>query len=123
MKKRILIIDDSEFIRLSLKFMLEEIGFEIVEAESGPAALKLLETDKDVIAAFVDILMPEMDGFELICKIRENKEYENIMLIMVTTETEIDQVEKALEFGANEYIMKPVMKDVIQSKLAILGLI
>jgi len=123
MKKKILIIDDSEFIRLSLKFMLEEMGFEIVEAESGPSALKFLETDKDVIAAFVDILMPEMDGFELICKIRENKEYENIMLIMVTTETEIDQVEKALEFGANEYIMKPVMKDIIQSKLAILGLI
>jgi len=123
MKKKILIIDDSEFIRLSIKFMLEEMGFEIFEAESGPAALKALEKDKDIIAAFVDILMPEMDGFELICKIRENKAYENIMLIMVTTETEIDKVEKALEFGANEYIMKPVMKDIIQSKLAILGLI
>lgn len=123
MKKKILIIDDSEFIRLSIKFMLEEMGFEIVEAESGPAALKVLEAEKDISAAFVDILMPEMDGFELICKIRENKAFENITLIMVTTETEMEQVEKALEFGANEYIMKPVMKDVIESKLAILGLI
>ncbi|HNY09995.1 MAG TPA: response regulator [Candidatus Wallbacteria bacterium] len=123
MNKKILVIDDSEFIRLSLKLMLEEIGFEIVEAESGPAALKALENNKDIIAAFVDILMPDMDGFELICRIRENKEYENVMLIMVTTETEMEQVEKALKFGANEYIMKPVMKDVIQSKLAILRLL
>ena len=66
--------------------------------------------------------MPEMNGFEFVCAVRKDDQYKDMKLMMVTTETEMAQVIKALEAGANEYVMKPFTKDMIVEKLTLMGL-
>jgi two-component system chemotaxis response regulator CheY len=70
----------------------------------------------------VDWNMPEMNGFEFIQAVRAEHSYDGVLLMMVTTETEMDQISKALEAGANEYVMKPFTQEVILEKLQMLGM-
>jgi two-component system chemotaxis response regulator CheY len=71
----------------------------------------------------VDWNMPVMNGYELVCAVRANVLLSHIRIMMVTTETSMTQVEKALAAGANEYLMKPFTKEQLLEKLTILGLI
>ena len=66
--------------------------------------------------------MPEMNGYEFVCAVRKDDQYKDMRLMMVTTETEMSQVVKALEAGADEYVMKPFTKEMIVEKLTIMGL-
>ena len=65
--------------------------------------------------------MPVMNGYELVQQLRSNEDFNDIKVMMVTTETEMTQVVKALEAGANEYLMKPFTKEIMLEKLALLG--
>ncbi|MFT5441727.1 MAG: two-component system chemotaxis response regulator CheY, partial [Myxococcota bacterium] len=76
-----------------------------------------------VEVALVDWNMPHMNGFEFVQAVRADKQYEDVQIVMVTTETEMEQVTKALEAGANEYIMKPFSQEVIGDKLSMLGIL
>jgi two-component system chemotaxis response regulator CheY len=71
--------------------------------------------------ALVDWNMPGMNGLEFVQAVRAEHSYDGILLMMVTTETEMDQVAKALAAGANEYVMKPFTQEVILEKLQMLG--
>ncbi len=119
---RALVIDDSTAVRTILKRILTDVGFDVVEASQGREALQRLKQSEKVDLALVDWNMPEMNGYEFIVEVRSNHSYDHIRLMMVTTETEIAQVAKALEAGANEYIMKPFTKDMILEKLSLLGM-
>jgi two-component system chemotaxis response regulator CheY len=119
---RVLIVDDSKSIRMILGKILREIGFEIVEAADGQQALDRLNQGEEVGLMLVDWNMPVMNGFEFICAVRANVLLSDIRIMMVTTETSMTNVEKALAAGANEYLMKPFTKEVLLEKLAILGL-
>jgi len=101
---------------------LKEIGFEVSEAGHGREALERLKEIGTPDLALVDWNMPEMDGFEFVRAVRADHAYDSMRLMMVTTETEMEQVAKALEAGANEYVMKPFTKDVILEKLDLLGI-
>lgn len=117
-----LIVDDSKATRLILKKILKEVGFEeCVEAAHGREALERLATGTPDLA-LVDWNMPEMDGYELLCAIRARRELDKMPIMMVTTETEVEQVTRALSAGANEYVMKPFSSDIIRDKLALLGI-
>ena len=117
-----LIIDDSRTMRLMLRKMLEGLGYETLEAADGLEALQQLENHPGVRLALVDWNMPEMSGYEFVCAVRKNPVFDGVMLMMVTTETEMSQVAKALEAGANEYVMKPFTKEIIVEKLGLLGM-
>lgn len=117
-----IVIDDSKAIRALLGKFLRELGFEVSEAGDGKEALERLQEKPGATVAMVDWNMPEMDGYDFICCVRANQAYDNLRLIMVTTETEMSQVAKALEAGADEYIMKPFTKEMITEKLDMLGL-
>ena len=120
---RALVIDDSRAIRLILGKIVKEIGFDVLEAGNGLEALEQLKnSDSNIDLALVDWNMPEMNGYEFVCAVREDPQYNDLMLMMVTTETEMSQVVKALEAGANEYLMKPFTKDMILDKLNVMGL-
>lgn len=124
MSKRALVIDDSKTIRRILKKMLLEVGFdEVAEAGDGVEALEILRTGEKPQIALVDWNMPEMDGYTFIRIVRKRSDFDDLRLMMVTTETELDRVEDALAAGADEYVMKPFTKDVILDKLALLGLV
>jgi len=123
MMSKALVVDDSKTIRMIIRRVLIELGFEVCEAGNGVEALKVLDKEKAAVSlVLADWNMPEMNGLELVKSLRQNPEYASIKVIMVTTETEIGQMTSALEAGANEYVMKPFTKDILVEKLQSLGI-
>ena len=118
---RALVIDDSRTIRLILSRLLGEVGFEVSQAENGKVALELLRGELEVELALVDWNMPEMNGLEFIRSVRADPHFDETKLIMVTTESEIAQIELALDAGVDEYVVKPFTKEVILEKIQMLG--
>ena len=118
-----LVVDDSRAVRMILANTLKELGFEVCEAANGQEALKLIEAagDSTPSLALLDWNMPEMNGFELLKRLRHTPELSSLVIVMVTTETELDQMAAALEAGANEYVMKPFTKDILLEKLLLAG--
>lgn len=117
-----LIVDDSRTIRLTLGRMLREMGYETREAGNGRDALDALQASRDFDLLLVDWNMPVMDGYELLCALKEDGTFRDLRILMVTTETELTAVARALEAGASEYLMKPFSRVAVEEKLALLGL-
>jgi two-component system chemotaxis response regulator CheY len=109
-------------MRSILTRMLRGLGFEVLEAANGREGLQRLQESGKVDLALVDWNMPEMNGLEFIRTVRAEQSYNGVLLMMVTTETEMENVVKALAAGANEYVMKPFTQEVIMEKLQIFGL-
>jgi two-component system, chemotaxis family, chemotaxis protein CheY len=125
MKKmtKALVVDDSKAVRMILARTIRGLGFEVREAANGVEALKLIEIDKtDLKLVLSDWNMPEMDGLELLKRLRQDPELSSLIVIMVTTETEMAQMAVALEAGANEYVMKPFTKEILIEKLELVGI-
>lgn len=118
-----LIVDDSRAIRGIIKKMLGEIGFETVEAAHGMEAIQRLRDAGQVDVMLVDWNMPEMNGLDFVKFMRADSRFASVVLMMVTTETQAEQMAAALEAGANEYVMKPFTEDIISEKLKLLGVI
>ena len=119
---RALVIDDSKAMRSILTRMLQGLGFEVLEATNGRVGLERLEENGKIDLALVDWNMPEMNGLDFVRTVRAEQSYDGVLLMMVTTETETENVVKALAAGANEYVMKPFTREVILEKLQILGM-
>jgi two-component system chemotaxis response regulator CheY len=93
------------------------------EAGNGKEALKVIENESPpVTLVLADWNMPEMNGLDLLKNLRRKPELSSLVVVMVTTETEIDQMAAALDAGANEYIMKPFTKDILVEKLQLAGI-
>ncbi len=118
-----LIIDDSRAVRTILKRTLNGVGFRTSEATNGLEGLEVLSEHDDISIAMVDWNMPQMNGYEFVKAVRANPANDELWLMMVTTETEMGRVVKAMAAGANEYVMKPFTEDVIVEKLKLLGLL
>ncbi len=102
---------------------LKELGFEVREAANGREALEVIEAEKSAVAlVLADWNMPEINGLELLKRLRQNPALASLVVVMVTTETELDQMVEALEAGANEYVMKPFTKDILVEKLQLVGI-
>lgn len=118
---RVLVLDDSTVLRAILKRILEQLGFEVFEAPDGMQGLERLRSAGAMDVALVDWNMPVMSGLEFVQQLRRDDTYASMPILMVTSETDLTHVAQALEAGANEYVMKPVSRESIQEKLAILG--
>ena len=117
-----LVVDDSRAIRMIHGRTLKELGFEVREAGNGIEALAVMEVEKSsVTLVLADWNMPEMNGLELLKRLRQDPALSSLVIIMVTTETELDQMAVALAEGANEYVMKPFTKDILVEKLQLVG--
>lgn len=121
--QRAMVVDDSRAIRLILTRTLAEFGYDVCQAANGKEALSVLEGHQDVSLVLVDWNMPEMNGLEFVKNVRADGRYGEVKLMMVTTETQVEQMITALEAGANEYVMKPFTKEVIEGKLRVLGVL
>jgi two-component system chemotaxis response regulator CheY len=122
MMAKALVVDDSRAVRMILSRTLKELGFEVLEAANGREALDVIEAEKNAVSlVLADWNMPEINGLELLKQLRQKPELASLVVVMVTTETELDQMVAALEAGANEYIMKPFTKDILVEKLQIAG--
>lgn len=121
---RALIVDDSRAMRRIVGRILTDAGFDVLEAADGQEAVDLLETqDSPPDLACVDWNMPVMDGLTLIQQVRKHPEWRAITLMMVTTESEQDQIVRALAAGAHEYLIKPFTGEAMVEKLDLLGLL
>ncbi len=122
--QKAMIIDDSRAMRRILGHTVRELGFDVSEASNGREALrKLDDMGPPVRLMLVDWNMPEMNGLEFVTRLRQDERFQASLIVMVTTETAVDQMVNALEAGANEYVMKPFTKEIIQDKLRLLGLL
>ena len=105
-KKTILIVDDSEFVRSYHSYILEEANFQVVTAVDGSDGLEKLYTNPcDLVLS--DSNMSNMDGYEFIRRVRADKKYSALPIIIVSTESEARDKMKGFEAGANLYIVKP----------------
>ena len=106
MKKKILVVDDSEFVRNYHSHILTQANFEVLTAVDGNDGLEKLYTNRcDVILS--DINMGHMDGYEFIRRVRAESQYEDLPIIIISTEGGTGDKMKGFEAGANLYIVKP----------------
>jgi two-component system chemotaxis response regulator CheY len=117
---RALIVDDSRFVRGYLRGLLEEKGIECEEAADGEAGMDQLSAGLPFDLALVDWNMPVMNGLEMLKQLRAEG-HGGIKVMMVTTEAENDFILRALDAGADEYLMKPFDDEALTEKLAMLG--
>lgn len=123
MPRRALLVDDSHAMRTLLGSQVRALGFEVAEAGNGREALDLLEHGEAVELALVDWNMPVMNGLDFIRAVRGESARAGMCIVVITSETELAQMQVALEAGANEYLMKPFTRDSLGSKLQLLGVL
>ncbi len=120
---KVLIVDDSRALRRMMGDLLRGLAIEVGEASNGREALQWLRANSLPNIALVDWNMPEMDGLEFLREVRRTPSLRQLPVMMVTTETEMDQMVRALAAGANEYLMKPFTQAMIAEKLQLLGIL
>jgi two-component system chemotaxis response regulator CheY len=117
---RALVVDDSRFMRELIKRVVSEMGYEVRQAADGLGALALIADGFQPELALVDWNMPNLNGLEFVRRVRQNSSLASMRIIMVTTEVEQHQMIKALDAGANEYVMKPFTPEGLREKLELL---
>lgn len=104
--KKVLIVDDELHIQVSLGYIMRDAGFEVFTASDGQEGLEVAFREKpDVV--FLDLMMPVKNGFEFCEELRENKEFDDTYIVLLTARGQQEDKKKAIELGANEYITKP----------------
>ena len=106
--KKILLTDDDSRNVFALSKILNERGMVIIKAENGKYALEALENHPDIDLVLMDIMMPEMDGYEAMRQIRSQKKYKNLPVIALTAKAMNNDKQKCIDAGANDYIAKPI---------------
>ncbi|MDD4507183.1 MAG: chemotaxis response regulator CheY [Sulfurospirillaceae bacterium] len=115
---KLLVVDDSSTMRRIIKNTLSRLGFnDVLEAEHGVEAWQIMDKTPDINVLITDWNMPEMNGLELVRKVRAEKKYDSMPIIMVTTEGGKTEVITALKAGVNNYIVKPFTPQVLKEKL------
>jgi two-component system, cell cycle response regulator DivK len=111
MKKKILIVDDDPRNIFALKLTLKAKGYQTETSATGQDAIDLLEKDDQVGVVLMDMMMPDMDGYQTMKIIRKTPTMKNIKIIAVTAQAMPEDREKCLEAGADDYIIKPIDVD------------
>jgi two-component system chemotaxis response regulator CheY len=120
--KRCLIVDDSSVIRKVARRILENFGFAVSEASDGRQALESCTKDMPD-AILLDWNMPVMDGFDFLRALRSMPSGDKPKVVFCTTENDLAHIARAMHAGADEYIMKPFDKEIVEAKFQEVGLI
>jgi len=102
---------------------LKRRGFEVLQAKDGLDALKVLSGSGDLALILIDWNMPKMDGYEFLRVLRRLPEGDRPKVVCCTTENDVAHIARALHAGANEYIMKPFDREIVEAKFQEVGLI
>lgn len=116
-----LIVDDSTFIREYLRRLLSHMGIVCAEAVDGSDALAVLESQGDFDLMLLDLNMPVMNGLECVKALRQARLHPEMKVMMVTTEADNHLIAKALDSGADEFLMKPFTPESLREKMMLLG--
>lgn len=116
MATRILVVDDEPHMARLASYVLEKAGYEVRQANGGLEALACLEAEEPDLV-LCDIMMPDMDGFELVCTIRADLRWRHLPVIMLTALGQESDLNRAKEAGANGYLTKPFSSSQILSEV------
>jgi two-component system chemotaxis response regulator CheY len=111
--KSIMVVDDSETIRKFLSFALRALGFSVIAARDGMDALEKLSKNR-VDLVITDLNMPNMDGFEFLKALREDAQYSEVPIIILSSLSSSQEIEMGMRLGANSYLVKPFDQKRIQ---------
>lgn len=117
-----LIVDDSKFLRQYTRRILEKLGIDCKEAPDGQLALHLLQAGSEIDLMLLDVNMPVLNGLECVRSLRQQGLQPGMRVVMVTTESDHEFIRRALEFGADEFLMKPFTFESLCEKLHLLGI-
>ncbi len=106
-KKRILVIDDETAIQDLIQSLLERFGYELIRAQKVATAVQILREKPLPDLVLLDMMLPDVDGLELLRQIRETKVFDSLPIIIVSAMADSDQIRKGLDAGADRYITKP----------------
>lgn len=116
---KLIVVDDSSTMRRIIKNTLSRLGYkDVLEGEDGLQGWAVLDSNPDAGMLITDWNMPEMNGLELVKKVRADERFKDLPIIMVTTEGGKAEVITALKAGVNNYIVKPFTPQVLKEKLA-----
>lgn len=121
--KTALLVDDSKAVRMVGTNIVGSLGFQVLEAGDGKSALEVLQNHPEIDVILLDWNMPIMSGLKLLKTIREDSTLPQPKVVMCTTENEMRQIVKAMDAGADEYIMKPFTEEIIAEKFEEIGLV
>lgn len=112
-----LVVDDSRAVRMIISKTLRDLGYQVLEAPNGREAWEIIAGKQHSFSLLIsDWNMPELNGLELLKRVRRDASLSSMRVVMVTTETELGHVATALEAGANEYVMKPFDREILVEK-------
>ena len=120
--KLCLVVDDSRVVRKVARRIVEDLGFTCEEAENGQLACDFCE-NKMPDAVLLDWNMPIMSGIEFLERLRLMENGDSPKVVFCTTENDMSHIQRAIQAGANEYIMKPFDSEIIESKFVQIGLL
>ncbi len=116
---RILVVEDSSTMRRVIVQVARELGLEAIEAPNGAEAMILLRKHAhDIALVVLDWNMPVMDGYQALTKIRSTPEYNQIPVLMATSDGVAEDVQKAIAAGANGYLVKPFKKEELSARIS-----
>ena len=117
--KTILSVDDSGVMRKIIGRSVDVLGYGFLEAANGVQALEVVDKHRSEISLIIlDVNMPEMDGFEVLSRLKGSPQWASIPVMMLTTESERDKIVRAVQAGAVNYICKPFQQDDLTVKIA-----
>lgn len=107
-KVTVLVVDDVPINLVLVKKMLSKFNFNVITADNGAGALASIK-EKQPDLLLLDILMPEMDGFEVLRRLRENPEYDTLRIVILSALNSTEDIVKGYQLGANDFITKPII--------------
>jgi DNA-binding response OmpR family regulator len=120
MKDKILVVEDNHNIQLMLKAIITAAGYEIIIANNGEAGACALYNDDEIKAVICDIMMPKSDGFEFLDKTKCIRGEKNIPVCMLTAINDSKKIIQSLQFGADNYLVKPIDKEILLEKISLM---
>ena len=113
----VLVVEDDDHIAHLLKFMLERGQYRVHQARDGRAAKHFIETESAPSIVLLDVMLPYIDGFELVRLLRAQPGWQKVPVIMLTAKTQEQDIVRALDAGANDYIVKPFQPNELLARL------
>lgn len=116
-KRKVLLVEDDEIISYLLDFRLKREGFDVTIASDGHQAREYLENNSPPSLVLLDVMLPFVDGFELITEMRGKTGWLDVPVVMLTSKTQEQSIIRALDAGANDYVVKPFRPDELMARL------
>jgi len=116
-RRAALVVEDDEQIAQVLRFILEREGFEVRSAADGHSAEKLIDTLAPPAIVTLDVMLPHADGYELLARIRARPGWETVPVILLTARSQEKDIVRALDAGANDYLIKPFKPDELRARV------